>query len=133
MFKSDDVHPSKMMTHSDIVHSIHDPFQQLQSTHKRLARTETVWQEHYKDCTFKPAGLKTSQTIAEKRYREDLEKSRAELGKLQESRTKTAMLKQAKSSKNLKDKSPVRVSLLYLDGKKKMQRQQQMVKDQIQS
>ena len=51
-----------------------------------------------------------------------MERSQNELDELQDARAKTAMQKTMQSSKNLVDRSPVRVSLLYLDSKKKAQR-----------
>ena len=52
-----------------------------------------------------------------------MERSQNELDELQDARAKTAMQKTMQSSKNLVDRSPVRVSLLYLDSKRKAQRQ----------
>ena len=102
-----------------ITEKIIDPFQALITIHKKQIRSQNIADDHYKDCKFKPAILKQSQNIAEKKYKEDLEKSQVELEELQDARAKTAMQKIMHSSKNLVDKSPVRVSLLYLDGKKK--------------
>ena len=56
------------------------------STHKKLNKIEATKQEHYKDCTFNPKPLKESQTIAEKKYKEDLDKFSNDLKKLDQSR-----------------------------------------------
>ena len=77
-----------------IIAKIIEPFQLLHTNNKKLARSQTIVDDHFKDCKFKPTLLKQSQTIAEKKYKEDFEKSQVELEELQDARAKTAMQKQ---------------------------------------
>ena len=56
------------MSRSIIIEAITDPFQILQTIHKNKKKYEIVKNDHFKDCTFKPTVLKTSRTMAEKKF-----------------------------------------------------------------